>query len=197
MFAVKGLHGAKTADLARVAGVSEALLYQHFRSKEEMYGCLDELDLVAAAGFGSLDALKRLPPTTKRLVLTVRALMHAVSRPERPDLQRLLVRSLLGDGHIAGLLLRRIEGDYRPLLTQALNSAFDNGDLYPGVEPPDLGIWLPYHTVLGLSLLELPGHSPAPYAEVPPDILLDNAVSFALRGLGLREEVIRANLQEA
>ena len=37
VFAEKGFEGTTTRDLAKAAGVSEALLYKHFPSKESLY----------------------------------------------------------------------------------------------------------------------------------------------------------------
>jgi AcrR family transcriptional regulator len=37
VFAVKGLAGTRTRDIAEVCGVNEALLYKHFHSKEELF----------------------------------------------------------------------------------------------------------------------------------------------------------------
>ena len=40
MFAEKGFDGTTTRELAQAAGVSEALLYKHFPSKESLYGAM-------------------------------------------------------------------------------------------------------------------------------------------------------------
>lgn len=37
VFLASGSHGARTRDIAEVAGVNEALLYQHFSSKEQIF----------------------------------------------------------------------------------------------------------------------------------------------------------------
>ena len=40
VFADKGFDGTTTRELAKAAGVSEALLYKHFPSKESLYAAL-------------------------------------------------------------------------------------------------------------------------------------------------------------
>ena len=40
VFAENGFHGTTTRELARTAGVSEALLYKHFPSKESLYAAM-------------------------------------------------------------------------------------------------------------------------------------------------------------
>ena len=43
LFAARGYRGVTTADIAREAGVSEPILYRHFRSKSDLYvACLAE-----------------------------------------------------------------------------------------------------------------------------------------------------------
>ncbi|HEX2260068.1 MAG TPA: helix-turn-helix domain-containing protein, partial [Candidatus Binatia bacterium] len=40
VFADKGFDGTTTRELAKAAGVSEALLYKHFPSKESLYAAM-------------------------------------------------------------------------------------------------------------------------------------------------------------
>ena len=42
-FAERGYDGVRTAELAESAGVSEALIYQHFRTKAELYHAAVEM----------------------------------------------------------------------------------------------------------------------------------------------------------
>src|SRR5258708_35452618 len=67
IFARKGLDGATTRELAREAGVSEALLYKHYPSKEALYqamltSCGSEYD-------SELERIKALEPSPSTLVL--------------------------------------------------------------------------------------------------------------------------------
>ena len=66
-FADKGFDGTTTRELARAAGVSEALLYKHFPSKESLYVAMLEAcaDGPMAAEFTRVLAL---PPSTSTLV---------------------------------------------------------------------------------------------------------------------------------
>ena len=58
VFAEKGFEGTTTRDLAKAAGVSEALLYKHFPSKESLYAAMDRfrpiLMTTLAAVFGAI-----------------------------------------------------------------------------------------------------------------------------------------------
>ena len=42
LFSRKGFSGTTTKDIAKAAGVSEAMVFKHFASKDELYGALIE-----------------------------------------------------------------------------------------------------------------------------------------------------------
>src|SRR5271169_4739760 len=70
VFAEKGFHGTTTRELARAAGVSEALLFRHFPNKEALFtamlmACCTEQDI------GRFERLKTLEPSSATLVLMV------------------------------------------------------------------------------------------------------------------------------
>src|SRR5262245_33188375 len=72
-FAEKGFHGTTTRELARAAGVSEALLFKHFPNKEALYAallltCKSEKDQAMFA------RVKALEPSASTLVLMVHSL---------------------------------------------------------------------------------------------------------------------------
>jgi TetR/AcrR family transcriptional regulator len=82
VFLAHGLEGAKTRDIAAAAGVTETVLYRHFRSKEEIFEDavlapvealgLELLDMHAE--FGTLTAqsrLERSEETHQRLARTI------------------------------------------------------------------------------------------------------------------------------
>jgi len=79
-FAEGGYDGVRTAELAESAGVSEALIYQHFRTKAELYRAavdrsadLLEERIVQAAAPG--------PPVEERLQRAIEAFFRFVSEP--------------------------------------------------------------------------------------------------------------------
>src|SRR3979490_3643061 len=66
IFSRKGLAGTTTRELAKEAGVSEALLYKHYPSKEALYqamltSCGSEFDT-------ELERIKALEPSSSTLV---------------------------------------------------------------------------------------------------------------------------------
>ena len=50
LFAEKGFRGATTRELAAAAGVTEPVLYQHFRTKSDLYSAIIEAKAVEVSG---------------------------------------------------------------------------------------------------------------------------------------------------
>src|SRR5918994_7258424 len=102
VFADKGFDGTTTRELAKAAGVSEALLYKHFPSKESLYAAM--LDAcVKGPTFMEFKRILALEPSTSTLVVMVHfTISHYVlprpGDPHKAALNCLLVRSLLDDG---------------------------------------------------------------------------------------------------
>jgi AcrR family transcriptional regulator len=114
-FAERGYDGVRTAELAKSAGVSEALIYQHFRTKAELYRAavdrsaeiLDERLTTALSGAGSAEEkLQRAVDAFLEFVSdrsnAWRVLALHVSDPELADYQRALRGR--ATGALAGLL---------------------------------------------------------------------------------------------
>ncbi len=96
-FAGRGFDGASTAEIARLAGVTQPLVHYHFASKEDLWkavvldvlGELDRFSASAAIGLDDLDEAAR-----------VRALMrsYVAFSAEHPEIGRLL----MGEGARSG-----------------------------------------------------------------------------------------------
>src|SRR5215203_3343329 len=70
VFAEKGFHGTKTRELAKAAGVSEALIYKHFPSKKSLYAAM--LDALARGpAFEQFNRILGLEPSVTTLVVMV------------------------------------------------------------------------------------------------------------------------------
>jgi AcrR family transcriptional regulator len=104
-FAAGGYHETSLDAVAERAGISKALIYEHFASKRELHGALTEtyvhelLDRVARATAAA-------PPGERRLRAGVEAFLRFVE--ERRDAWRMLVRNV-GDAEIAASLDRVME----------------------------------------------------------------------------------------
>jgi AcrR family transcriptional regulator len=196
VFALKGFHGTTTRALAEAAGVSEALLFKHFPTKDDLYAAVLQSvidDELGGAGFG---ALGNREPGTMTLVLLVHYFYAALLSGRRPAggridvLPRLMFQSLLGDGTFARLFHRAVPARWVSKVEECLRAATTAGEIPADAAPADLRAWFAHHLAVMLLLHNLPDPPTIDYG-VPRDRLVEHAVRFALRGLGLPDEAIR------
>src|SRR5215471_10764390 len=113
LFADKGFHGTTTRELAEAAGVSEALLFKHFPSKEALYSAM-LLACCPAKHSPAVERLEALEPSASSLVIIVHQLVSALvegrgkDKEEQEIQHRLMLRSLLEDGEFARFFLDRV-----------------------------------------------------------------------------------------
>jgi AcrR family transcriptional regulator len=197
VFAEKGFHGTTTRELAEAAGVSEALLFKHFPTKEALFSamhqpCADEQVSAEAR------RLMALEPSTSTLVLLTHFLASKLllvltnngGAAEDRTMNRLMLRSLMEDGEFARVILQQKASCWIDKVEECLKAARASGDLSPGPVLPRLSAWFVHHLFVMLMIyLRLP--TPAVEYGVPREKLVEQAVWFALRGLGMSNEVIR------
>jgi AcrR family transcriptional regulator len=196
VFADKGFHGTTTRELADAAGVSEALLFKHFPNKEALYSAM-QLSCCTEQDQGKIERLKALEPSTSTLVVLVHFLVLRIVAGRSPDddeaIQiRLMLRSLMEDGEFARLLLRRLATGWVPKVEECLKAAVAAGDAVEGPVRPRLRGWFTHHLAVMLMIHLLPATPVVDYG-VSRDKLVEQAVWFALRGMGLKDEAIQRN----
>ncbi len=194
-FAEKGFHGTTTRELAAAAGVSEALLFKHFPTKEALYAAM-QLSCCGEQNNLRVERLKSLEPSASTLVLMVHFLASMLlggcgnAEDERAVQNRLMLRSLSEDGEFARLLLRRLAGGWVPKVEQCLKAAIASGDAVNGRVHPNLGAWFTHHLAAILMVHLLP-ETPVVDYPVPREQLVEQVVWFCLRGMGMEEEAIQ------
>jgi AcrR family transcriptional regulator len=197
VFAEKGFHGATTRELAEAAGVSEALLYRHFPSKESLFRAIFDDHLETRLSDPEVEAALRTPPSTAKLVQLVVVLVGNIAGPPDRDFARLILRSLLHDGNFTRTVFHTFRDELLSLFAEALRAAARSGDLVEDVaedvEAATGDVWFAHHLAAALKFFSLCDEPVVPYG-VPRDELLPRAVRFALRGIGLREEALRRSL---
>jgi AcrR family transcriptional regulator len=194
VFAEKGFDGTTTRELADAAGVSEALLFKHFPNKEALFSAmklsLNQQDL------GRLERITGLEASVSTLVLMVHFLVSRLiegwkSCEDEPVIQhRLMLRSLAQDGEFARLSLHRIRGEWAPKVSECIRMAVTAGDAYEGPVCPNLAAWFTHHLGLMITMQSLPANPAVEYG-VCRRKLVEQAVWFGLRGMGIKEEAIR------
>jgi len=195
LFADKGFHGTTTRELAEAAEVSEALLFKHFPNKEALYSAM-LLSCCQGKDPAVAERLKALEPSASTLVILVHMFVsHLVERQAagngEEELQnRLMLRSLLEDGEFARFFLERVPSHWVAKVEECLKAAVAAGDAVEGPVNPRQAAWFAEHLAV-MILMRLRPETPVVDYGVPRKKLVEQAVWFALRGMGLEEEAIR------
>lgn len=194
VFAEKGFDGTTTRELAKAAGISEALLYNYFPSKESLY--LAMLGACAEAPVWTKWNRIRAPePSTATLVIMVHSLMSELVQGssvhmDNGVLGRLAVRSLLEDGEFVRASMKPFASAWVATFEACLKAAAKFGELREFPMSHDLHAWFVHHIAFAL-MLHLYPKVPAIDYKVPKETLIEQAVRFALRGVGLKDEAIK------
>jgi len=145
LFARKGFAGTTTRELAEAAGISEALLFRHFPSKQLLYR---EILRLGCEGEPGLERLGALEPSTRSLCELIGMLIGHVALGEQCDAcekdvdDRLALHSLLEDGEYVRLVAEWMVERIQPTYKACFDAAARVGDLRPGAgdgrRPPPL-----------------------------------------------------------
>lgn len=111
LFSLQGYRGTTTREIARRAGVSEALLFRHFPNKEDLYWSVLEEQCAVRTGRQNLDALFRAADDD---AATFAAIAEDLLARNFSDsrLYRLLLFSALEDHELSHRFFRRYIWDY-------------------------------------------------------------------------------------
>ena len=204
LFARKGFAGTTTRELAEAAGISEALLFRHFPSKQLLYR---EILRLGCEGDPALEKLAALQPSTATLVCMTRFMVRRFvlgSEGERAELDsrmRLVLHSFLEDGDYAHQLFETIAERVVPLFEASLAAAIAAGDVKPalprgGGDAPANRFWFAQHVAAMMAFAALPGRECIPYRG-GLDGIVEAASSFILRGIGMTDAAIAAGAERA
>ncbi len=195
VFARKGFHGTTTKELAAAAGVSEALLFKHFPNKEALYDAMIEC-CSREPGFAEIasNRFAELVPSAAGLVVLVHYMVsHFVEccDSNASAMDRLAVQSLLADGAFLHRTIHAVADTWIAKFEECITAAAAGGDMHELPVRPDLRFWFAHHLAFGLRLhLNLPDQPALDY-RVNKMELVEQAVWFALLGLGMKEASIR------
>jgi AcrR family transcriptional regulator len=195
VFAERGFHGTTTRALAEAAEVSEALLFKHFPNKEALYSAMQAF-CSAERDPEKLERLKALEPSTSTLVVIVHLMVARIVRRECGDNEetsihhQLMLRSMMEDGEFARLYFERSISCWLTKVQDCLRAACDAGDATCEPLRPDLGGIFTHHLAKTLMLSMIPATPVVDY-RLTLDALIEQAVWFSLRGMGVKDEAIR------
>jgi AcrR family transcriptional regulator len=193
LFARKGFASTTTRELAEAAGVSEALIYKHFPSKESLYaeiqntGCRDKDH--------GLEKLAKLEPSTSALVQIIYYLFRMIVLGTPGDLaawetkHRMILNSCLEDGEFTRLLYENRFACCFTRIRVCLEAAEASGDLVNSPVGMETRVRFAHHVATMIAFMHLPKRAVMDY-KVDREELLYQSIWFVLRGLGLTDTAI-------
>ena len=133
VFAKAGFDGTTSRELAKAAGISEALLYKYFPTKLSLYNAMLSASVETADWLVSNHG-EALKPSTATLIMMVDSLVSQVVESRSVYLHdtvlgRLAVRSLLEDGAFVRALLQMFANNWVAVFEKSLEGAVASGDL--------------------------------------------------------------------
>ncbi|HZW31519.1 MAG TPA: helix-turn-helix domain-containing protein [Isosphaeraceae bacterium] len=195
VFADKGFHGTTTRELADAAGVSEALLFKHFPHKEALYSAM-QMFCSMEQDPEKLERIKGLEPSTSTLVLIVHMMIAKTVGRECQDDEdamihhRLMLRSLIEDGEFARLFFQKNLSCWMAKVEECLEASTAAGEAIRGPLVPKLGALFAWNLARAIMFSRIPARPLVDYG-VPRATLVEQAVWFTLRGLGVTDKAIK------
>jgi AcrR family transcriptional regulator len=194
VFARNGFANTTTRALAKAAGVSEALLYKHFPSKESLYA---EIQSFGCKGCDpGLQKLLDLEPSTSTLVYVVYYIMRVniVGRGKdtmcNETRHRMILNSCLEDGSFTRYLFHNRFAENLSKIVECMEAAAEAGDLMDSPVSKTNLLLFTHHLATMIATMHLPRKPVVDY-EASRRQLVQQAVWFALRGLGLTDAAIK------
>lgn len=193
LFAKLGLNGCTTKAIAKAAGVSEALIYKHYPSKEAIYQEIQ--DLCCSESLSSAEKLVNLEPGLDTLIAGIHLMSYSILKgfgndsKHNPLLKRILLHSLNEDGEFARNFIGQKMQPWIQPLQQCLKIIHQNGQSHFLSEQSHLHIWFSHHSAVIASLMLL-HEKPIIDYKADLDTLIHEHTKFSLRGIGIKEEII-------
>jgi AcrR family transcriptional regulator len=194
VFVEKGFHGTTTRELAKAAGVSEALLFKHFPSKEAIFSAI-QVSCSNEEASRIAERLEALEPSTSSLVFLVHHLISHLlgdcpADENRQAFLRLVLRSLMDEGDFARLAVQGGPSHWVRKAEESLRAAIAAGDAVDGHVRPSLAAWFVNQMAAMVMIHLLPTQPVIDFGGSRQE-LVEQAVWFSLRGMGLKDEAIR------
>jgi AcrR family transcriptional regulator len=195
VFADKGFDGTTTRELADAAGVSEALLFKHFPTKEALYHAMKEA-CCSDRDRDRFARLKNLDDSASTLVLMVHFLVSLIickrrdSSKDQAVQNRLFLRSLCEDGDFARMALEPLGKEWVRKIERCHKAAVKSGDALADTTPLGLRGWFTHHVAAMIAFAMVPSEPAVAYG-VSAEQVVEQTVWFCLRGIGLKDETIR------
>ena len=194
LFAKRGFASATSREIAEAAGVSEALIYKHFPSKETLYAEIQNFGCQGAEM--ALERIAGLEPSSRTLVLIVYFMMRCLALGRQNDpigwnvRHRLVLNSCLEDGSYPRYLFNQHFSGCLAKLEACMEAADAAGELLDYGATRRNRCLFAHHLACMIAVMHLPERPVIEYMTAR-DELMDQAVQFALRGMGLSDTAIQ------
>jgi AcrR family transcriptional regulator len=163
VFAERGYSGATTAMLAKAAGVTEPIIYRHFRSKKELF-----ISVIQRAGRLTLDLWESQLTTAKDPAQRLRRLIGAnpMTTETGRGVYRVIVQAMteIEDPDILDALRTHVR-KLHDFVKREVATAQENGQVSKAFSP-EVTAWALMHLGLGfgiLAALGMPDHAVDPH----------------------------------
>lgn len=193
VFARNGFNGARTNDIAKAAKVSEALLFRHFPSKVAVYRAV--LRRIIRSQDETFQILSGMSQDTPGIIdILQRTFRNSLNGSNAPNAEgiRLYISSMVGDSSYASLAYRRSLRLWLEPLDLAMRQAHAAGDLV-GPPLPARNVFAFIEHVSTMMLVSRTHENGIIPYEGDDDALLENAIRFCARGLGLTDAAIESH----
>lgn len=190
VFSRQGYAAARTQEIARHAGVSEALMYRHFPSKEALYRAV--LRQIIREQNENYQILELTEYSARGLVLRLHDYFRIIASPGHTRMKegfRLLLASIAGDGSYASLIYRRAQRKAVSATLAAMQAARNDGDLPARMlSPANISMFVEHVGTMLSSIAAMPQSGKLYDGSI--EQVADEALRFCCRGVGLTDEVI-------
>jgi AcrR family transcriptional regulator len=136
LFSKKGFSGTTTKEIARVAGVSEAMVFRHFATKSELYHAI--LDHKACEG-GNLNPFEWVNEAMAKKddrEVFYRLILNALNHHEQdPQFMRLLFHSALEGHELANMFIKQNIVPLYDFLSEYIAGRQKDGAIRKDIEP--------------------------------------------------------------
>lgn len=187
LFATKGI-SVTTKELAAVAGVSEALIYKHFKSKQELFTevqtrCCGSVHPVADLVTSEADPQERLALSLTLLSYVILVGFEDDILP-KSEVHKMVLRSLALDGEFSSQIFSNFER-WIPAISDGMTENQSLGHLTKTNSSNEELLWMAHHFILGVAVATLPEkrhHA----LDLSSDELIEKTTTHALLMIGMK-----------
>lgn len=195
-FSKKGFHSTTTKEIAASLGISEALLFKHFPTKNDLTEALQsqiqsQMDSVF---LWVLSQPKNSDTFVSSIIYNFLVLVEGKNLPaEKAAIDRLVVFSLLSDGKFFRSTNEKNLPKYLKFLHECYQDAVHKKEVAHPYQSTQNGLWFCHH--LAAFILLATQSNSVQYEGMPKDLKIQ-VVEFCLRGLGFTNQAINRHLKD-